>query len=265
MTGATDDRNASTRAIVTGGAQGIGFAVAAALVDEGCAALALVGRARDKGERAAAALRDKGADAIFVAADMAKVADCRRAVDAALARFGTVNALVNAAGTSARGSLLDTTEDLFDRVFATNVRGPFFLMQGVVRHLLDTGAAGSIVNILSMSAHGGQPFLAPYSASKGALMTLTRNAAHAYRTHRIRCNAVLPGWMDTEGEDQVQKAFHGAPDDWLEKAEAAQPMGRLVKPAELARLVTYMLSPRSGVMTGALVDYDQNVVGAHGE
>ena len=113
-----------------------------------------------------------------------------------------------------------------------------------------------------MSAHCGQDFLAPYSASKGALATLTKNAALAYRSNRIRCNAVLPGWMDTEGEDQVQKAFHGAADDWLEKAEAAQPMGQLVKPDQLAELIAWMAGPRSGVMTGALVDYDQNVAGA---
>src|SRR5690606_18392454 len=108
------------------------------------------------------------------------------------------------------------------------------------------------------------PFLAAYSASKGALATLTRNTANAYRGNRIRCNAVLLGWMDTEGEDMVQRKWHGAGDDWLQKAEAAQPMGQLVKPGQLARLITYMLSPDSGVMTGALVDYDQNVLGVFG-
>lgn len=264
MNGLTD-RNAETRAIVTGGAQGVGFAVAEALADEGCKALALVGRSREKGERAAAALAEKGVDAIFIAADVSSVADCRRAVDMALAHFGTVNALVNAAATSARGSLTDTGEELFDRIFATNVRGPFFLMQGVVRHLLERGAPGAIVNVLSMSAHAGQSFLAPYSASKGALMTLTKNVANAHRRNRIRCNAVLPGWMDTEGEAIVQATFHDAPADWLEKAETAQPMGQLAKPAQLARLITYMLSPHSGVMTGSLVDYDQNVAGVVGE
>ena len=116
-----------------------------------------------------------------------------------------------------------------------------------------------------MSAHCGQSFLTPYSTSKGALMTLTKNVANAYRSNRIRCNAVLPGWMDTEGEDIVQKKWHDAPDDWLEKAEAAQPMGQLVKPDQLARLISYMVSPQSGVMTGSLVDYDQNIAGSSPE
>ncbi|TIX56375.1 MAG: SDR family oxidoreductase, partial [Mesorhizobium sp.] len=202
---------------------------------------------------------------MFISADVAQVADCRRAVETAIAHFGTVNALVNAAATSARGSLVETSEETFDQIFQTNVRGPFFLMQALVAHLLDRKAPGSIVNVLSMSAHCGQSFLTPYSSSKGALMTLTKNVANAYRSNRIRCNAVLPGWMDTQGEDIVQKKWHAAPDDWLEKAEAAQPMGQLVKPDQLARLISYMVSPKSGVMTGSLVDYDQNVAGAGAE
>jgi len=259
------DRNSQTRAIVTGGAQGIGFAVAEALADEGCRALALIGRSQEKGDKAVAHFKKAGVDAIFVSADVSKVADCKRAVSTALAHFGTLNALVNAAATSARGSLVETSEELFDQIFATNVRGPFFLMQGLVAHLLERKAPGSIVNVLSMSAHCGQSFLTPYSTSKGALMTLTKNVANAYRFNRIRCNAVLPGWMDTEGEDIVQKKWHDAPDDWLAKAEAAQPMGQLVKPDQLARLISYMVSPQSGVMTGSLVDYDQSVAGSSPE
>jgi NAD(P)-dependent dehydrogenase (short-subunit alcohol dehydrogenase family) len=71
----------------------------------------------------------------------------------------------------------------------------------------------------------------------------------------------MPGWMDTPGEDEVQKKWHGASDDWLAKAEASAPMGQLVKPDQLADLVCYLLSPHSGVITGSLIDYDQNVVG----
>jgi len=258
-------RNSETRAIVTGGAQGIGFAVAEALADEGCRALALIGRSQEKGDKAVAHFKKAAVDAIFISADVSKVADCKRAVATAISHFGTINALVNAAATSARGSLVETSEETFDQIFATNVRGPFFLMQGVVAHLLEKKAPGSIVNVLSMSAHCGQSFLAPYSSSKGALATLTKNVANAYRFNRIRCNAVLPGWMDTEGEDIVQKKWHGASDDWLAKAEAGQPMGQLVKPDQLARLISYMVSPQSGVMTGSLVDYDQNVAGTSPE
>ncbi len=243
-------RNQGTRAIVTGGGQGIGFAVARRLVEEGCRKLVLVGRSQAKGEKAVAELSGSGADVRFVASDLGKVEDCGRVVETALAAFGTINALVNAAGSSERGSLLETTPEIFDRLFAINVRGPFFLMQGVVKALVGAGEAGAIVNVLSISGHGGQPFLAPYSSSKGALATLTKNVANAYRGKRIRCNAVMPGWMDTEGEDEVQKKWHDAPDDWLAKAEASQPMGQLVKPDQLADLIAYLVSPHSGVVTG---------------
>jgi NAD(P)-dependent dehydrogenase (short-subunit alcohol dehydrogenase family) len=258
-------RNQNTKAIITGGAQGIGFAIARQLVAEGCKSIAIAGRTAEKGARAVDQLKALGVDALFVQADVSKVADCKRIVAAASDRFSTINALVNAAATSARGSLVDTSEELFDRMFNTNVRGPFFMMQGVVKRLLETNAPGSIVNILSMSAHAGQSFLNPYSSSKGALATMTKNVASAYRSKRIRCNAILPGWMDTPAEDEIQRKFHNAPADWLQKAEASMPMGQLVKPDQLAILATYMLSPHSGVMTGSLVDYDQNVAGVVGE
>jgi NAD(P)-dependent dehydrogenase (short-subunit alcohol dehydrogenase family) len=258
---ALTDRNKDTSAIITGGAQGIGFAVARQLVAEGCKSIALVGRTAEKGRDAVTELNRLGADAIFIAADISDVNACANVVTTALGKFGAVNALVNAAATSARGSLTETTPELFDLIFNTNVKGPFFLMQGVVRHLVETKKPGSIVNVLSMSGHGGQPFLSAYSSSKGALAILTKNAANAYRRRRIRVNAVMPGWMDTPNEAVVQAKFHGAGPDWLEKAEAAQPMGQLAKTHQLAGLVTYMLSPESGIMTGSLVDYDQNVVG----
>jgi NAD(P)-dependent dehydrogenase (short-subunit alcohol dehydrogenase family) len=258
-------RNRSTIAIITGGTQGLGLAIARRLAMEGAQGVVLSGRRLDKGEKAAASIQFHGTDCIFVKADVSIPEDCVRLVATALERFGTVNGLVNAAALPDRGTLLDTSLELWDRHFNTNARGPFLLMQGVVRHLVETGQSGSIVNILSMVAHCGQSYLTPYSASKGALATLTKNVANAFAAKRIRCNGILTGWMDTPGENLTQQKFHGVGEDWLAKAEAAQPMGQLVKPDQLAGLVTYLLSPESGVMTGALVDYDQRVAGAYPE
>ena len=254
--------NSGTSALISGGTEGLGMAVAECLIGQGCTRLTITGRNADRGEAAATHLRDAGADCLFVACDAADTADCEAAVAGAIEHHGYVNALVNSAADTSRGSLTETTPELFDRHIAINVRGPFFMMQGVVRHLLETGQPGSIVNILSTSAHVGQSFLSAYSTSKGGLMTLTKNTANAYRTNLIRCNAVAPGWMDTPGEDSVQKRFHNAQDDWLEKAEAVLPMGQLVKTGQIAPLIAYLVSPDSGIITGAVINYDQQIIGA---
>jgi len=258
-------RNRTTIAMITGGTQGLGLAIAKRLALEGARAIAISGRNPDKGESAAKSVRALGTDCLFVQTDVSIVDDCFRLVNAALEHFGIVNGLVNCAAATDRGTLLDTSLELWNRHFETNVRGPFLMMQGLVKHLAQTGRPGSIVNIISMAAHCGQSYLTAYSASKGALATLTKNVANAYAARRIRCNGILTGWMDTPGESVIQKKYHGASEDWLAKAEAAQPMGQLVKPEEVAGLAAYMLSPESGVMTGALVDYDQNVAGAYPE
>ena len=260
-----DRRHEDTAAVITGGAQGVGLAIARQLAAQGCRRLILAGRDADKGAKAAAELAELGCAVRFVPTDLQQVEACLGLIDAAVAELGTVNALVNAAALGARGTLVDTSPELWDRMFDTNARAPFFLMQGFVKHRLTRGGGGAIVNILSQCAHCGQSYLAPYSASKGALATLTKNVANAYRHERIRCNAILPGWMDTPGEDATQRRYHGATDGWLERAEAAQPMGQLCKPQQLAGLASYLLSPDAGVMTGALVDYDQNVPGAYPE
>jgi NAD(P)-dependent dehydrogenase (short-subunit alcohol dehydrogenase family) len=258
-------RHRGTRAIVTGGAQGLGFAVARRLAAEGCGRLVLAGRDAQKGARAVAALAEAGAAATFVPTDLARIEDCRALVDAAGEAMGGANALVNAAAACDRGGLLDTTPEVWAKIMDTNVRGPFFVMQRFAQAAVARGEPGSVVNILSINIHCGQSYLAPYSASKAALAALTRNAAQAFRRERLRFNGIACGWMDTEGEDATQRRFHGAGDDWLARAEAAQPFGQLIKPDEVAGLVSYLLSSEAGVMTGSIIDYDQHVAGAVAE
>ncbi|MDI3441981.1 SDR family oxidoreductase [Erwinia sp. V90_4] len=247
--------------VVTGGNQGLGAAVSLLLAERGARGLVICGRNQQAGAAQVDKLRAAGCEAWFVAADFSDPACCERVIAEAESRFGTLHGLVNCAGMSDRGTILDTTPQLFDAIFAVNVRAPFFLMQAAIRLMIANHVAGSIVNIITMSSHGGQSFLTPYAASKGALVTLTKNVAFSAMRNRIRVNGLNIGWMDTPHEDQIQKQYHNASEDWLEKAEREQPFGRLLKPQEVARSVAFLLSEESGMMTGAIVDFDQNVVG----
>jgi len=249
-------------AIVTGGTQGLGAAIARQFAESGAAGIVTCGRNAAQGEAVAAQIAQAtGVPVHFVAADLAEVPACRAVVEAADARFGRVDVLVNAAGLTDRGTLLDTTPELFDRMIAVNTRAPFFLMQEAVRRMIRDGIAGRIVNIGSVSAHAGQPFIAPYCLSKGALATLTRNAAFGLLRNRIRVNQLDIGWMASDGEDRIQRDHHGAAGGWQEAAGAALPFGRLLQPAEVAHAAAFLASAESGMMTGAVIPFDQSVRG----
>ena len=176
------------------------------------------------------------------------------------ARFGRVDALVNVAADTTRGTLEDSSVALWDRQFAINARAPFILMQDAVRIMKRENIAGSIVNIISISCYAGEPYLTPYCASKGALATLTKNAANALATDRIRVNGVNIGWMSTPSEHTRQKAM-GQPDNWLEQADAESPFGRLQRTTDPVHLVALLISDETAMMTGSLIDFDQTVVG----
>ncbi|WP_411035768.1 SDR family oxidoreductase [Shinella sp. BYT-45] len=251
-------------AVVTGGTQGLGATIARLFAERGAAGLVICGRNAGKGEAKAAEIYDgTGVKTVYVRADLERVEDARAVIAAADNAFGRVDALVNAAAITDRGTILDTSPELFDRMFAVNVRAPFFLMQEAIRVMRRERIEGTIVNIGSMSARAGQPFIAAYCASKGALETLTRNTAYAVLRNRIRVNGLNIGWMASEGEDRIQREYHGAADDWLAKAAAAQPFGRLVDPAEVARACAYLSSEESGLMTGSVICFDQSIWGAY--
>jgi NAD(P)-dependent dehydrogenase (short-subunit alcohol dehydrogenase family) len=249
-------------AVVTGGTQGLGATIARLFADRGAAGIVICGRSRDRGEARAREIHEAtGVKVVFVSADLGKVEDCRAVIARADAEFGHLDALVNAAAITDRGTILDTSPELFDAMFAVNVRGPFFLMQEAIKLMIRDSAEGAICNIGSISALAGQPFINPYCASRGALTTLTANTAFSVMRNRIRVNQLNVGWMVSDNEKVLQAAESGDP-DWMEKAGGRLPFDRLIDPEEAARAVNFLVSDDAGLMTGAIVNFDQSVWGA---
>ncbi|CAB4542693.1 unannotated protein [freshwater metagenome] len=248
--------------LLSGASRGVGECVARLAVERGAAGLALVGRDTKTGDKLASELTSLGTKTIFITGDLAGADEPKRIVKIVDETFGVVHGLLNSAAETSRGSVWNTTPDMFDTMMAVNVRAPFMLIQECAKIMKREAVAGSIVNIGSVTGYGGDVNLTHYAISKGALHTLTRNCAYSLMRDRVRVNLLNPGWMDTPTEDATQRKWHNAQDGWLEKAERDQPMGRLIKPDELARSIMFLLSDESGLMTGAVIDFDQSVVGA---
>ncbi len=246
--------------LVTGATQGIGRAVALRVAGEGAEGVVIAGRDAARGAAVAAELEAAGTKANFVAVELSAPDAADVVMSAALQRFGRVDALVNAAGATDRGSVADASPQLWDMLFAVNSRAPFFLMQSVINHLRQRKAPGAIVNILSINLHGGTPELAVYAATKAALGLLTRNAAFAHRFDRIRVNGINVGWTDTPAERHMQAVTLGHGEGWLDKANAAQPSGKLLSADDIARLALFLLSDASAPMTGSLIDQEQTLI-----
>lgn len=249
-------------AVISGGTQGLGEATARLFASRKLSGLVIAGRSKEKGALLANDLTGRGCPTTFVEADIKDVDACRSIIKVAESTYGALHILVNVAALTARGSVWDTTPELFDSMLQVNVRAPFFLIQEAAKLMQRNGDAGSIVNISSVAAHGSTPFLTPYAISKGGLNILTKNAAYALMRYRIRVNALNIGWMNTANEDSVQRRYHSEGEDWLTEAESSRPFGRLVDPEEVARAIAYLASEESGLMTGSLIDFDQSVVGA---
>ncbi len=244
--------------LVTGAASGIGAAIARLAASTHPAGLMLTDRDAPGLDRIA---RDLAAPVAAAVADLADSAAPGDIIAATLARFGRIDALVNCAGLTTRAALTDATPALWETLFAVNARAPFFLMQGAVRDMRARGAPGSIVNILSVNAHVGIPALSVYSGTKGALQTLTKNAANAHLAERIRVNGINLGWVATEAEDHMQSVTLGKGPGWQAEAAAHLPLGRLVTADEAARLALYLLSDASIPLTGSAIDLEQHVYG----
>ena len=249
-------------ALVTGATGGIGFAIAGHLASLGIR-VAVHGREQQEADDAAARLGGRGQDTIGIGGDLTDPETCRRIVRRTVDWGGGIDILVNNAGITSRGRLEDASLEFWETMMAVNLRAPFLCLQEAVKSMKARGG-GSIVNIGSINAYIGAPNLGPYSVSKGALMTLTRNAASALGRYGIRVNQLNVGWTLTEGEDQVQRAS-GKDAGWVDRAKALMPTGRLLTPQEIARAAAYFATDESAIVSGSVLDVEQYPMGAPAE
>jgi NAD(P)-dependent dehydrogenase (short-subunit alcohol dehydrogenase family) len=250
-------------ALVTGGAQGMGFAAAKQFLEMGFGGVMILDRNGAKLRDAAQKLRWFG-KVETIEGDLINVSLAQRAVAATIEAFGQIDVLVNAAGSTERCGIDDTTPAAFDRIFAINVRAPMFLMQEAIL-VMRPRKTGTIINVSSMLQYGGPPNLSTYSASKAALCTLTRSVANAVKRDGIRIFGINLGWVHTEGEQALQTSFHGMPENWAEDIGRRLPSGRMITPDDAAGLMAYLVSPSAQMMNGAIIDYEQMPFGVFDE
>lgn len=238
--------------VVTGGARGIGRGCAELLAREG-ARVVIADRDSQAGEATAAAIRAVGQDAHFHQTDVTNEEQCAALMTATVDAYGRIDGLVNNAGWFPRGTLEETSADLWDQVIAINLRSAFFCCKHAVPHMRVAG--GSIVNMGSPHGIQGMPNLVAYSAAKGGLLSLTRTLAGAYAHDRIRINYLIPGWVLTEAEIDLQHR-RGMSDDDLQRAGAGLPLGRHQTVEDLAFAALYLLSDEAAQVTGAVLNID---------
>lgn len=250
------DRLNGKIAIVTGAGSGIGHACALALAREGCK-VALVGRRKDRLEKVVSEL---GNSALAIGGDISKKSDIDRLVAEAMARFGGINVLLNNAGVMHIANAEQTTEEQWDEIFDTNVRGLWMLSRAVLPHMRKAGC-GSIINIASVLGINGARNRAAYAASKGAVVLLTKCMAIDHGGDNIRVNAICPSLIETE---LTAKVFSQVPDPEQVRREriAGHPIGRLGKPEDIAEMAVYLASDESSWVTGSVLPVDGGYMAA---
>jgi 2-deoxy-D-gluconate 3-dehydrogenase len=234
-------------AVVTGGNGGIGLGMARGLAAAG-ASIVVAARNAEKAEAAVAELGD---NSVFVALDVADESSCRALIDRTVDRFDRLDILVNNAGTSIRKPPETYTAAEWHAVIDINLTGAFLCSQAA-HPVMKRGGGGKIINIGSMFALFGAAYAAPYAASKGALVQLTKSLATAWAEDNIQVNAVLPGWIDTDLTRDARRQVAGL----HERVLARTPAGRWGVPEDLAGIAVFLASPASDFLTGAAIPVD---------
>jgi NAD(P)-dependent dehydrogenase (short-subunit alcohol dehydrogenase family) len=241
------------RAIVTGGAAGIGRAAAVLLAQAG-AAVAVADLDEPGGSAVVREIIATGGKAMFIRADVSRAADCQNAVQETAEAWGGVDILFNNAGITRRATVVELSEEEWDKVMAVNVKS-MFLMSKYVIPLMEKAGGGAIINNASGWGLTGGPRAAVYCASKGAVVNLTRAMAVDHGPQNIRVNAIAPGDTDTAMlRDEARQL--GEPEAAFLKDSARRPLGRIGRPEEVAAAVLYLASDAASFVAGAILVVD---------
>jgi 2-deoxy-D-gluconate 3-dehydrogenase len=237
-------------ALVTGGNGGIGLGMAKGLAQAG-AAVAIAGRNEKKNAEAVRQLEAFSVKAISLKVDLEDEKACRAMVDQAAAKLGRLDILVNNAGMNIRKAPQDLALEDWKKVMDTNLTSAFVASQAAYPHLKRAGR-GKIINTGSMMSIFGAAYLAPYAASKGGIVQLTKALACAWAKDNIQVNAVLPGWIDTELTQKARVELTGL----NERVQSRTPAGRWGEPADLAGIAVFLACAASDFVTGAAIPVD---------
>jgi acetoin reductase-like protein len=243
-------------AVVTGGAQGIGEAIVRAYAAEG-ARVVIADVAEDKAQSLA---RDIGNDALAVRLDVRDPASIDATVKAAVERFGGIDILVNNAAVFDMQPLLEATEASFDRQFAINVKGLFFMLQAVAKQMVEQGRGGKIINMSSQAGRRGEPLLPVYCATKAAVISLTQSVGLDLIKHGIYVNAIAPGVVDTPMWDEVDALFAKyeglAIGQKKRQVGEAVPLGRMGRPEDYGAPAVFLASSDSDYIVAQTLNVD---------
>ena len=237
-------------AIVTGGNSGIGLGIAKGLASAG-ATLVIAGRNAQKNAAAEQALQALGAQVLAIEVDVTQETACRALIQTTLDRFRRLDILVNNAGTNIRKAPQDYTLEEWKTVLDTNLTSAFLCSQAAYPALVEAGG-GKIINTGSMTSIFGAGFAAPYSASKGGIVQLSKALASAWAKDNIQVNAILPGWIDTDLTRQARKDLPGL----QERVLARTPAARWGVPDDFAGIAIFLASRASDFVTGTAIPVD---------